>query len=67
MEKKTVTAGQLLEILRTVPEDTELFTAMYDNYMALPKYYKIKKAMVQTMDNGNYMVALVDGSSGSMI
>ncbi len=55
-----MTTGQLMEVLRSLPSDTELFNITHEEYTTKPKYYQIKKAIVQLNDTGNYMVILVD-------
>lgn len=59
-----MTAGQLMDILKSVPKNTELFLVDYAEYTAQPMYYHIQKAIVQVQEN-EYKVILVDQTSGA--
>jgi hypothetical protein len=58
-----MTAGQLMEVLRSVDPSTEVLSVDYEDYTLYAYYNKIKKAVVQTKGDA-YIIVLVDETSG---
>jgi hypothetical protein len=57
-------AGQLIDVLKSVPPNTELYSVAYLEYTLEPTYYSFKKATVKHKEDECFIV-LTDDRSGS--
>lgn len=56
-----MTVGQLLEVLKSVPPETEVITQQFGDFYTQPQYYAVKKVIVKHSETGeSYQIIIVD-------